>query len=126
LYQFAITPAMQEFSSFSSSLLACAVAGGFNLSHSDWHNLSQGHLMCISLLTKSVEHCFRCFSAIRDSSTKDSLISSVPIFNLGHLVLRNLTFKWILQKKKQKKKQKKTKQTKKKKLQNTHDTTRGT
>jgi hypothetical protein len=37
-------------------------------------------LICISLMTKDVEHFFRCFSAIRYSSVEDSLFSSVPHF----------------------------------------------
>ena len=37
-------------------------------------------LICISLMTKDAEHFFRCFSAIRYSSGKNSLFSSVPHF----------------------------------------------
>jgi len=37
-------------------------------------------LICISLMTKDVEHFFRCFSAIRHSSTVNSLFSSEPHF----------------------------------------------
>jgi hypothetical protein len=37
-------------------------------------------LICISVMTKDVEHLFRCFSAIQYSSVKNSLFSSVPIF----------------------------------------------
>ena len=37
-------------------------------------------LSCISLMTKSVDHFFKCFSAIRDSSVENSLFSSVPHF----------------------------------------------
>jgi hypothetical protein len=35
-------------------------------------------LICTSLMTKGVEHFFRCFSAIRYSSVKNSLFSSIP------------------------------------------------
>ena len=35
-------------------------------------------LICISLMIKDVEHFFRCFSAIRDSSGENSLFSSKP------------------------------------------------
>jgi hypothetical protein len=38
-------------------------------------------LICISLLTKDVEHFFRCFLAIQVSSDKNSLFSSIPHFN---------------------------------------------
>jgi hypothetical protein len=37
-------------------------------------------LICISLMIKDVEHCFRCFSAIQYSSVENSLFSSVPRF----------------------------------------------
>ena len=36
-------------------------------------------MICISLMTKNVEHIFRCFSAIRYSSGENSLFSSVPL-----------------------------------------------
>ena len=39
-------------------------------------------LICISLMIKDVEHFFRCFSAIRYSSGKNSLFSSEPHFLL--------------------------------------------
>jgi hypothetical protein len=38
-------------------------------------------LICISLMTKEVEHIFRCFSAILYSLVESSLFSSVPFFN---------------------------------------------
>jgi hypothetical protein len=37
-------------------------------------------LICISLMTKYAEHFFRCFSAIRYSSGKNSFFSSEPHF----------------------------------------------
>jgi hypothetical protein len=40
-------------------------------------------LICISLVIKDVEHFFRCFSAIRYSSVKKSLFSSVPHYLIG-------------------------------------------
>jgi hypothetical protein len=53
----------------------------FYLSHYDWCEVeSQGHLICISLMTKDVEHFCKCFSAIRDSSVENSLFSSVLHF----------------------------------------------
>jgi hypothetical protein len=38
-------------------------------------------MICISLMTKDVEHFFRCFSAIQYSLAENSLFSFVPIFN---------------------------------------------
>jgi hypothetical protein len=40
-------------------------------------------LICISLMTKDVEHFFRCFSVIRYSSVENFLFSSVPNFLIG-------------------------------------------
>jgi hypothetical protein len=40
-------------------------------------------LICISLMTKDVEHFFRCFSFIRFSSFENSLFSSIPQFLIG-------------------------------------------
>jgi hypothetical protein len=40
-------------------------------------------LICTSLMTKDVEHFFRCFSPICYSSVENSLISSVPHFKIG-------------------------------------------
>ena len=37
-------------------------------------------LICIFLMTKDVEHCFRCFLAIQYSSIENSLFSSLPHF----------------------------------------------
>jgi hypothetical protein len=37
-------------------------------------------LICISLMTKNVEHFFKCFSAIRDYSVENSLFSYVLCF----------------------------------------------
>ena len=37
-------------------------------------------LICISLMTKDVEHFFRCFSAIQYSSVENSLFHSIPHF----------------------------------------------
>jgi hypothetical protein len=37
-------------------------------------------LICISLMTKDVEHVFKCFSAIQRSSAENFLFSSVPHF----------------------------------------------
>jgi hypothetical protein len=37
-------------------------------------------LTCISLMTKDVEHFFRCFSTIQYSSVENSILSSVPHF----------------------------------------------
>jgi hypothetical protein len=36
-------------------------------------------------MTKDVEHFFKCFSVIKDSSVANSLFSSVPIFQMGYL-----------------------------------------
>ena len=59
LYQLAIPPAMEECFSFSTSLPASAVTCVFDLSHYDWSELeTQGCLICISLMTKGVEHFF--------------------------------------------------------------------
>jgi hypothetical protein len=44
LYQFAISSAMEECSSFFTSCLACTVVWDFYLSHSDWNKVeSQCH-----------------------------------------------------------------------------------
>jgi ABC-type uncharacterized transport system permease subunit len=40
-------------------------------------------LICISLMTKDVEHFFKCFSAIWYSSVENSLFSSVHHFLIG-------------------------------------------
>jgi len=40
-------------------------------------------LICIFLMTKDVEHFFRCFSAIQHSSVESSLFSSVAYFIIG-------------------------------------------
>jgi hypothetical protein len=37
-------------------------------------------LICISLMIKDIEHFFRCFSAIQDSSGENSLFGSEPHF----------------------------------------------
>jgi hypothetical protein len=37
-------------------------------------------LICISLIIKDVEHCFKCFSTLQYSSLANSLFSSVPHF----------------------------------------------
>ena len=44
-------------------------------------------LTCISMMTKDIEHSFKCFSAIRDSSVENFLFSSVLhfFFWLGYL-----------------------------------------
>jgi hypothetical protein len=42
-------------------------------------------LICTSLMPKDVEHFFRCFSAIQNSSVENSLFSFVPIFLLIRL-----------------------------------------
>jgi hypothetical protein len=56
-------------------------------------------LICISLMMKDVEHFFRCFSAIRDSSVVNSWFSSIPHFLIGlfhFLVINFLSFLYIL------------------------------
>ena len=47
-----------------------------------WWNL-RAVLICISLMTKYVEHFFRCFSTIHYSSVENSLFSSEPHFLIG-------------------------------------------
>jgi hypothetical protein len=45
--------------------------------------------ICISLMIKDIEHLFKCFLVIQDSSVKNSLFSSVPPppnFKFGYLV----------------------------------------
>jgi hypothetical protein len=37
-------------------------------------------LICISLVSKEVEHFFKCFSAMEDSCIENSLFSYVPHF----------------------------------------------
>jgi hypothetical protein len=68
-YQLALLPAMEECSSFATSLPAASVACAFNLSKSDRYEVkSQGHFDCISMTIKDGENFFKCFSAIPDSS----------------------------------------------------------
>jgi hypothetical protein len=72
---------MEECSSFSTSLLACAVTQVFDLSHSDWCEMeSQGHFDLHFLMTKDVEHVFRCFLAIQVSSVENFRCIMVPHF----------------------------------------------
>jgi hypothetical protein len=40
-------------------------------------------LICISLMTKDVEHFYKCFSAILDSLVENSLFGSVLHFLVG-------------------------------------------
>jgi hypothetical protein len=49
-------------------------------------------LICISLMIKDAEHFFRCFSAIRYSSGKNSLFSSEPHFLMGLFDFLESTF----------------------------------
>jgi hypothetical protein len=51
-------------------------------------------LICISLITKDLDHFFRCFSAIPDSSVVKSQFSSIPQFLLVCLVSWCLAF-WV-------------------------------
>ena len=77
----------RSVSSFSTSLPAPVFSWVFDLSHSDWCEVkSQGCLICVSLMTKDVEHFFRCFSVIWYSSGENSLFSSVPHFLIGLFV----------------------------------------
>jgi hypothetical protein len=55
-------------------ILAILTGGRWNLRHV---------LVFISLMTKDVEHIFRCFLAIRYSSVEKSLFSSAPYFLIG-------------------------------------------
>ena len=60
---------------------------------------SQGHLICISLITKNFEHFFKCFSAIQDSSVVTSLFSTIPHFLIelfGFLVVSFLSSLYTL------------------------------
>jgi hypothetical protein len=49
-------------------------------------------LICISLMSKDVEHFFRCFSAIQYSSGEKSLFSSQPHFLMGLFDFMESTF----------------------------------
>jgi hypothetical protein len=52
------------------------------LSPSDWCEVeSQGWFDLHFLMTKDVEHFFRCFLAIRYSSVENSILALFPIFN---------------------------------------------
>jgi hypothetical protein len=56
-------------------------------------------LICVSLINKDFEHCFRSFSAIRDSSVVNSRFSSIPHFLIeifGCLVINFLSSLYIL------------------------------
>jgi hypothetical protein len=76
-YQLAITPTIEEWSSFSTSLppefliLANLIVVRGNL---------RVVLICISLMTKDVKHFFSCFWDIGDSSVEKSFFSSAPHF----------------------------------------------
>jgi hypothetical protein len=75
-YQLAIPPAMEEWFSFSTSSPVSVITFGCDLRPKvkigvRW-NL-RVILVCISLMTKDVEHFFRCFSAIGDSSVENSI-----------------------------------------------------
>ena len=48
-------------------------------------------LISIFLMTKNVEHFFRCFSAILYSSVENSLFSSIPPVSYTHLTLPTTT-----------------------------------
>jgi hypothetical protein len=52
-------------------------------------------LMCISLMTKDVEHFFKCFSAIQYFSVENSLFSSVLHFYWGLLNSWVLFICWV-------------------------------
>jgi hypothetical protein len=68
-----VPPALKKCSSFSTSpaffILAILIGVRWNL---------RVIVIYISLKTKNVEHFFKCFSAIGDSSVENSLFSSVP------------------------------------------------
>jgi hypothetical protein len=53
---------------------------------------SQSCFDCISLVTKDVEHFFKCSLAIRESPVKNSLFRSVPHFSLGYLIFFMCSF----------------------------------
>jgi hypothetical protein len=72
---------MEEYSTYSTSLPAWAIICGFDLSHSDRGKMEpQSPLICISLMTKDVEHFFS-FSTIRYSFAKNPYLDLYPIFN---------------------------------------------
>jgi hypothetical protein len=62
-------------SSFSTSSPVSTDAWDFNLSHSDWCGFD-----LLSLMTKDVEHFFKCFSVLQGSSVENSLCISAPHF----------------------------------------------
>ena len=71
-----------EECSFSTSSSTFAVTLVYEINHSGRCEVEfQSRLICFSLMTKAVEHFFRCFSAIRYSSVENSLFSFHYIFN---------------------------------------------
>ena len=48
-------------------------------------------MICISLMTKDVEHFFGCFSVIRYCLVENSLFNSVTHFQQGYLIFWSLT-----------------------------------
>jgi hypothetical protein len=45
----------------------------------------QGFLVCISLITKDIEHFFKLFFAIWDGSVENSYLALYLIYSLGYL-----------------------------------------
>ena len=62
LYLFAISPAMEDCTSFSTSMPACAVTILGILTGMNWNLLVI--LVCISIMTEDFAHFFKCFLAI--------------------------------------------------------------
>jgi hypothetical protein len=79
LFQLAISPAMEEWSSFSASSPASAVIWVFGFRHTERCDVEyQGCFDLHFLMTMDVVHYFRCVLTIHYSSVENSSFSSVP------------------------------------------------
>ena len=94
LYQFAIHKQLRSIPLFihlSQQLLYWI----FDIIHSElWEVKFQVCLICISLMTKIVEHFFGCFSPILYPSGENVFVSPVTSFEKGYFILWSL-ISWI-------------------------------
>ena len=80
----------------STTLLACATSGVFDLSHSNMCRMdSYSCLICISLKIKDFEYFFKCFFVTRESSVENVFYPCTLLLKLGYLGCYCLT-SWIV------------------------------